>query len=73
MDLRNFFSMTHNEPNVSPTGRYNVKETCEVLGISPNTLKKYNKSLAIRCGVRKATGMKYYCGKDIIAFWHNSY
>ena len=65
--------MTNDRPDVSPTGRYNVKETCRVLGICPNTLKKYTKSLAIRCGVRKATGRKYYCGIDIIAFWANHY
>lgn len=65
--------MNTQEPAVTLTGRYNVKETCKALGISPNTLKKYTQSLAIRVNVRKSTGRKYYIGKDIIAFWRVSY
>lgn len=65
--------MTTQEPAVSLTGRYNVSQTCEALGICPNTLRKYTASLAIRCKIRRATNMKFYTGEEIIRFWRSTY
>ena len=62
-------SMTTNEPQVSETGKYNVTETCALLGIHRNTLERYRKALKIRCGIRMTTGRKYYTGREIKRLW----
>lgn len=71
--LFDFVDMITTPPKVDPTGRYSVMETCALLQIHRNTLQRYTESLAIRCHIRKATGRKYYCGKDIAQFWAQNY
>lgn len=61
--------MTPIEPVVADTGRYNVTQTCEVLGIHRNTLERYRKSNLIRCGKRRTTDRKYYTGAEIKRLW----
>lgn len=61
--------MTTNEPNIPETGKYNVTETCALLGIHRNTLERYRKALKIRCGIRMTTGRKYYTGREIKRLW----
>lgn len=63
------YSMTTTEPNIPETGKYNVTETCALLGIHRNTLERYRKSLKIRCGIRMTTGRKYYTGREIKRLW----
>lgn len=65
--------MTSNEPKVSPTSRYNVSETCIILGIHRNTLRKYTRLGRIKSGRRKSTGQKFYLGSEIIKFWISQY
>lgn len=61
--------MTYQEPDVLPMGRYSIKETCNALGISRETLRKYTTMGLIRFGMRRNTGKKFYSGKDIVNFW----
>ena len=57
------------EPKCADDGRYSVMQTCSLLGITRNTLEKYRTLNLIRAGFRKATGRKYYIGKDIKKLW----
>lgn len=61
--------ITSVEPVVSETGRYSVTETSKILGIQRNTLRKYTVQGLIKCGYRKATARKFYCGSEILRFW----
>ena len=61
--------ITCEEPKVSPTGRYNVMQTAEALGIHRNTLQKYTDSGFIRCRYRRNTRQKFYLGSEILRFW----
>lgn len=61
------------EPNVSLNGRYTVSETCRILGIHRNTLRKYTQSGAIRCGVRRVDSRKYYLGSEIKRLWNSKW
>ena len=45
--------MTAIEPQVSDTGRYSIKETCEHLKINRGTLSAHTKAGYIRCGFRQ--------------------
>ena len=62
--------MTPTVPNVSPDGRYSIKETCEILGIHPNTLYYHTNKHNIKYGVRKTNMRRFYTGRDILNFWH---
>jgi predicted site-specific integrase-resolvase len=57
------------EPKVSDTGKYSVSQTCELLGIHRNTLRKYTLSGTIRCKFHKKNFRKFYTGQEIIKFW----
>lgn len=57
------------EPKVAPTGRYSIKETCQVLGICRNTLLYYTNAGMIKCGFRRHTRRKFYTGVEILKFW----
>ena len=61
--------MSSIEPVTQPTGRYSIKETTQLLGISRNTLKKYTDLGYIRCGFHKRTLKKFYTGLEITKFW----
>jgi predicted site-specific integrase-resolvase len=61
--------MTTELPNVHPTSRYSVTETCQILGIHRNTLRRYTAEGRIKMGVRKATIRKFYLGSEIMKFW----
>jgi DNA-binding transcriptional MerR regulator len=54
-------------------GRYSIKETCNALGISRETLRKYTTMGLIRFGMRRNTGKKFYSGKDIVNFWRATF
>ncbi|MCH5346224.1 MAG: helix-turn-helix domain-containing protein [Muribaculaceae bacterium] len=56
-------------PKVQPHSRYNVTQTCRLLGIHRNSLRKYSETGRIKFGVRKSTGRRFYQGNDIIKFW----
>ncbi len=59
------------EPKVTPTGRYSVKETCELLGIHRNTLRRYTEEGHIKCSFRRETARKIYLGREISRFWNS--
>jgi predicted site-specific integrase-resolvase len=61
--------ITAEEPNVTATGRYSVKETSAVLGIHRNSLRKYTEQGLIKCGFRRQTARKFYLGSEIMKFW----
>lgn len=58
-----------NEPDVTPTGRYSVTQTSNILGIHRNTLRNYTNLGVIKCGFRRETFRKFYEGKEILRFW----
>lgn len=61
--------MTAEEPKVTETGRYNVTETCAILGVHRNTLRRYTELGQIKVGFRRTSARKFYTGKDILKFW----
>lgn len=62
-------AVTSNKPEVLPTSRYSINETCAILGITRKTLAKYTTAGLIECGFRKATLQKFYTGIAILKFW----
>jgi len=58
------------QPQAHPAGRYTVNETCKLLGIHRNTLRKYTEAGEIRCDIRKGTWQKFYTGLEILRFWN---
>lgn len=65
--------MTNVEPQVTPTGRYSVKETCQALGICRETLRKYTENGHISVKHRPTNMRPYYLGRAILEFWKLSY
>lgn len=61
--------MVTEQPKVQPNSRYTVTETCKLLGIHRNSLRKYTKAGRILAGVRKSTAKKFYLGSEITNFW----
>lgn len=61
--------ITSTEPAIAPTGKYSIPETCKLLGIHRNTLRLYTQAGKIKCGFRRATGRKFYTGREILRFW----
>ena len=56
-------------PEVNPTSRYSVTETCRLLGIHKNSLRKYTITGRIKAGTRMSTAKKFYLGSEILKFW----
>lgn len=54
--------MTSSKPDVRPDGRYSVKETTEILGISRRTLYRYTENGMIKCGRWRANKRPFYTG-----------
>lgn len=61
--------ITSIEPQVAPTGRYSIVDTCKLLGIHRNTLRLYTQAGLIKCGFRRCSGKKFYAGTEILRFW----
>ena len=61
--------MVIDEPKVTPFGRYNVEETCRLLGIHRHTLRRYTNLGRISYGIRRSTARKFYLGSEILRFW----
>lgn len=60
--------ITSEQPNVSPTARYTINETCALLGIHRNTLRSYVNAGYIKT-IEKLHG-KRFKGAEIIRFWN---
>lgn len=65
--------MTANSPDVRADGRYSIKETSELLGISARTLRRYTDNGIIRCGRWKMNGRPFYTGREILRLWMAMY
>ncbi|MBD5427315.1 MAG: helix-turn-helix domain-containing protein [Treponema sp.] len=61
--------MTNTEPIVNPAARYSIEETCKLLSIHRNSLRKYTAEGRIKAGIRKSTGRRFYLGSEISKFW----
>ncbi len=64
--------MTSERPKVAETGRYSINQTCDLLGISRDTLRKYtDETFEIKCCWRILGGIrrKYYLGSEILRFF----
>lgn len=61
--------MVNEQPNIKATSRFSIAETCGLLGIHRNTLRKYTKEGRIKAGVRKSTAKPFYLGSEILNFW----
>lgn len=61
--------MVAEQPIVSPTARYNTKQTFLLLGISRSTLHRATEAGRIRCGYRKADMKRFYKGSEITRYW----
>lgn len=65
--------MCETEPNISDTAKYNSKQTSVILGIHPNTLRKYADAGCIKFSVSPLNGRRLFKGSDIKKFWNNKY
>lgn len=50
---------------VEPARFYTIGETCELLGIHRNTLRRYTRQNKIKMIVRKADGKTLYQGREL--------
>ena len=65
--------MTNEQPQLNMQGRYTVRETCDYLGISRETLRRHTIKGHIKVKYRRSNGRPYYIGSDILTFWRISY
>lgn len=61
--------MRTSEPNVSDKGRYSINQTCQLLNICRDSLRKYTQKGLIRCGYRTLNNRPFYLGSEILRFW----
>ena len=61
--------MISSQPNVTPTTMYTIAETCRLLEMHRDTLRKYTYNGSIHCGFRRYSGRKFYLGSEILRFW----
>lgn len=61
--------VTPHEPDVRPTSRYTVTETCALLSIHRCTLLNYTKRGLIKHGIDRVTHRKTYPGSEIMKLW----
>lgn len=60
--------VTSEQPNVSPTARYTIAQTCALLGIHRNTLRSYVNAGYIKT-MQKVQGQRFK-GTEILRFWN---
>ena len=61
--------MTNEEPKVADTGRYTMTETCKVLGIHRNTLRRRLQAGQIKDKLRRNDNRKLFEGSDMKKDW----
>ncbi len=64
--------MVNNAPDVTPKGRYTVKEAATKLGISITTVYRYMENKVISCMIRP-NGQRVILGSEIMRFWGGEY
>lgn len=57
--------MTNEEPKVADAGRYTMTETCKVLGIHRNTLRRWLQAGKIKVKFRRIDNRKVFEGREI--------
>lgn len=65
-------NMNIQKPKVNLTARYSVRETCTILGICRETLRRHTHKGTIAVHYRKANMRPFFLGSDIMAFWNRS-
>lgn len=65
--------MTSARPDCRPNGRYSVKQTCQLLGISRMTLYRWTYLMKIPVRYRGVGNHPYYRGEDIINLFDKDY
>lgn len=61
--------ITSVEPQVNPTERYTISQTCTLLGIHRNTLRSYVNAGYIK-SIQKIHGQRFK-GTEILRFWNS--
>lgn len=61
--------VTSTRPTVKSDSRYTVTQTCSILGIHRNSLRKYTAAGLINCIFNEICARKLYLGSEIIRFW----
>lgn len=61
--------MTTEQLHVTARGQYHTMQTCRVLGISKDTLRKYRDMGLIRPSFHRGTTRAFYTGAEIMRFW----
>lgn len=61
--------ITSVEPQVNPTERYTISQTCILLGIHRNTLRSYVNAGYIK-SIQKIHGQRFK-GTEILRFWNS--
>lgn len=64
--------MVNSCPDVTPKGRYTIKEAASKLEVSATTIYRYIKSEMISCLVRP-NGQRIILGSEITRFWGGEY
>ena len=62
--------MSVERPDVSPTGRYSVEQTRELLGIARSTLYKWEARGYIKSHIHRHTMKRFFWGLDILRCWN---
>lgn len=61
--------MTNEEPKVADAGRYTITETCKVLGIHRNTLRRWVQAGKMKVKFRRIDNRKVIEGAEIKRAW----
>nr|DAV83804.1 MAG TPA: helix-turn-helix domain protein [Caudoviricetes sp.] len=61
--------MTNEEPKVADAGRYTITETCKVLGINRNTLRRWLQAGKMKVKFRRIDNRKVIEGAEIKRAW----
>lgn len=61
--------MISTPPQVAKTGTYSIGETCKLLGIHRQTLRRYTNAGYISARHRRVGSRIFYTGMEILRFW----
>nr|DAW37567.1 MAG TPA: helix-turn-helix domain protein [Caudoviricetes sp.] len=61
--------MTNEEPKVADAGRYTMTETCKLLGIHRNTLRRWVQAGKMKVKFRRIDNRKVIEGAEIKRAW----
>lgn len=64
--------LTRTFPNAVPDRRYSIEETCELLGTSRKSLRKWTNAQLIHAKMHPAEARLFYEGEEINRFWNQT-